>query len=177
MWTQQRGRLRSERAIGPPPESVAGFHWITSSWREGPQRTCREIRPPRVTSSGRVGNNRFDLFERLTDLAPSRLYIVSVLQIQPKLSGGAQKTLPRRSAVSALIPVVSATIRSIRVGGRPHFLASAPADRLSGIRNSSRTSPGCKVGCRRSNDSPARPLSVPQGSEKHCFQSLPKWLY
>src|ERR1019366_452378 len=35
-------------------------------------------------------------------------------------------------------------MRSMRVRGRPHALASAPADRLSGRRNSSRrTSPGC----------------------------------
>src|ERR1017187_10739244 len=35
-------------------------------------------------------------------------------------------------------------MRSMRVRGRSQALASAPADRLSGIRNSSRrTSPGC----------------------------------
>src|SRR5689334_25282868 len=42
------------------------------------------------------------------------------------------------------MPVCSPAIRSIRVRGKPHTLASAPADILSGTRNSSRrTSPGC----------------------------------
>src|SRR5215475_14793141 len=42
------------------------------------------------------------------------------------------------------MPVCSLAIRSIRVRGRPQTLARAPADILSGTRNSSRrTSPGC----------------------------------
>src|SRR5579863_1429725 len=42
------------------------------------------------------------------------------------------------------MPVCSLAIRSIRVRGKPQTLARAPADILSGTRNSSRrTSPGC----------------------------------
>src|SRR5215471_19018875 len=52
--------------------------------------------------------------------------------------------LASRSAVSAVMPVCSLEIRSIRVRGKPQALARAPADILSGTRNSSRrTSPGC----------------------------------
>src|ERR1700751_2401826 len=42
------------------------------------------------------------------------------------------------------MPVCSPAIRSSRVRGKPQTLARAPADILSGMRNSSRrTSPGC----------------------------------
>src|SRR4051812_34437809 len=42
------------------------------------------------------------------------------------------------------MPVCSPAIRSIRVRGNPQTLARAPADMLSGTRNSSRRiSPGC----------------------------------
>src|SRR6267154_2445269 len=52
--------------------------------------------------------------------------------------------LASRSAVSAVMPVCSLAIRSIRVRGKPQALARAPADIFSGTRNSSRrTSPGC----------------------------------
>src|SRR5438046_6601226 len=43
------------------------------------------------------------------------------------------------------MPVCSLAIRSTLVRGKPQALARAPADILSGTRNSSRrTSPGCK---------------------------------
>src|SRR6266849_6220990 len=52
--------------------------------------------------------------------------------------------LASRSAVSAVTPIRSLAIRSIRVRGKPQTLARAPADIFSGTRNSSRrTSPGC----------------------------------
>jgi hypothetical protein len=47
-------------------------------------------------------------------------------------------------AQSAVMPVVSSAMCSMRVRGTSIFLASAPADSLSDTRNSSRgTSPGC----------------------------------
>ena len=62
-------------------------------------------------------------------------------------SGPVPSTRPRRSAVSPLIPISSATMRSIRVRAIPHALATLPAVRSSGTMNSSRsTSPGCSGG-------------------------------
>src|SRR5215510_11342016 len=58
--------------------------------------------------------------------------------------GEVPRALPKRRAVSAVILTSSDAIRSTRVRGTPILLASAPADNLSGTRNSSRrTSLGC----------------------------------
>jgi len=84
-----------------------------------------------------------DAIETLAEIALRDLNVMVVLQVEPKLCRGAE-CLASRSAVSAVMPVRSLAIRSIRVRGKPQALARAPADIFSGTRNSSRrTSPGC----------------------------------
>src|SRR5688572_20041239 len=78
-----------------------------------------------------------DAIENLPEIALRDLNVVVVLQIEPKLCR-VPSALASRSAVSAVMPVCSLAIRSIRVRGRPQTLARALADIFSGTRNSSR---------------------------------------
>jgi hypothetical protein len=89
------------------------------------------------------GNDDLNFLKLLSDPALCDLHIEIVLQIKPEVRRGAEGLAQTKGSVSG-DATSSDAIRSTRVGGTPILLASAPADNLRGIRNSSRrTSPGC----------------------------------
>ena len=91
----------------------------------------------------RIPDDRLDLCQFTRDMVLSRPDIISVLQIEPEFGRGAEGS-GQAHAVSAVMPVSSLAIRSMRVRGTPQAFAKAPGDISSGSRNSSRrTSPGC----------------------------------
>jgi hypothetical protein len=72
-------------------------------------------------------HNWYDLVDFLADLSRSDRQIVLVLQIKPELRTGVERLAEPR-AVSDVMPVVSATMRLMRVRGTPVALASAPGN-------------------------------------------------
>ena len=67
----------------------------------------------------------------LADIALRDLNVIVVLQIEPKLCRCAEPPWRAECAVSAVMPVCSLAIRSIRVRGKPQALAGARADILA----------------------------------------------
>ena len=80
-------------------------------------------------------DDRLDLVELLADLSLGEFHIVAVLSNSIQSCAEAPITLPRRSAVSAVIPArFRRDALNARAGKDTKALASAPADKLSGTR-------------------------------------------
>jgi hypothetical protein len=104
---------------------------LTRSQRKGPSAITNALQPwlrrPRLVYG-------LDAIENLAEIALRDLKIIVVLRIEPKLCR-CGNSVASRSAVSAVIPVCSPAIRSMRVRGEPQALARAPADISSGTRS------------------------------------------
>ena len=101
-------------------------------------------RPGRVTPPRR--RHPHDLVDLLADRPLRRFDVETVLQIEPELRRGAERLAQAQRGVGG-DAARSAAMRSTRVRGTPIALASAPGDRASGTRNSSRRiSPGWRGG-------------------------------